>query len=378
MSAALLPVYPRLDIDLVGARGCTLLTADGRELVDLYGGHAVTPLGHAHPRLEAALIEGYRSLDFYSNSLRMAVQQEAAEALLAPSEHLAYAHLVNSGAEANESAIHLARRLSGRTKILAFDCSFHGRTLACLQATGLAGYRARCAVPPLPEHNGWIRFGEAEDLARIDGETAAVICESVPSLAGVLMPPEGYYAALEARCREVGALLIFDEVQGGVGRLGERWYAHQRFGVAPDMVTLAKSLAGGFPAGALLVSQALGDQVEYGELGTTFGGGPLACRMISATARAITELGLLSRVPRIFARVRDGLAGLEGVSVRGAGCLIGVQTPRPAKELRAALLERDLITGTSAEPHSLRLLPPYVISDGELDRFVDAARELLA
>jgi len=183
----LLPVYPRLDLELVGAEGCELHTADGRTLLDLYGGHAVCPLGHAHPELLRTLRESYERLDFYSNSLRMPVQQQAASAVLGASGHLSHVHFVNSGTEANEAALHLARRLSGRSTVVSFDCSFHGRTLASLAATGMAQYRARLSVPQDPALNRYLSFGDPTDLERqIDGSVAAVVCESVPSLAGLL------------------------------------------------------------------------------------------------------------------------------------------------------------------------------------------------
>ncbi|MBW2730848.1 MAG: aspartate aminotransferase family protein [Deltaproteobacteria bacterium] len=377
MSEALLDVYPRLPIHLERAQGQCLYASDGRELLDLYGGHAVTPLGHGHPALTRALCEGHRELDFFSNSLHMAVQRRAAEGLLEGSAHLRHAHFVNSGTEANEAAIHLARRLSGRKKILSFDCSFHGRTQASLAATGLPGYRRRLSVPEDEAFNGFISFGAQDDLAAIDESVAAVLCESVPSLAGVLMPPEGYYPALEARCREAGALLIFDEVQGGCGRLGH-FFAHERFSVQPDMVTLAKGVAGGYPAGALLVTAGIGAAVEHGELGTTFGGGPMACRMIETTARLIREEGLLQRVGQIFARIAAGVKPMEGVKLRGAGCLIGLTSRLPAKMLQKRLLEANILVGTSADPRVLRLLPAYTLTDEEIDRFLDALGSALA
>ncbi len=374
MANRLLPVYPRLDLELVEARGCVLLDAAGREYLDLYGGHAVCALGHGNLELVDTLHRAYATLDFYSNSVRMEVQQQAAEAVLAGSRHLAYAHFVNSGAEANESAIHVARQLTGRRRIVSFGCSFHGRTPGALAATGLESYRRRLTVPENPALNTFIRFGEFEDLHMIDDTVAAVLCESVPSLAGVYMPPEGYYEALENQCRGVQAMLIFDEIQGGVGRLGT-WFAHEKFGVSPDLVTLAKSLGGGYPVGALLTTESIGNRLGHSDLGTTFGGGPVACAMVERVAKIVHRDGLMDRATAIFDRISSGLDGLA--EVRGAGCLIGVQTPRPAKELQSALLERGMMVGTSAEPNTLRLLPPYVLKDEQIDRFLEAFREVM-
>jgi acetylornithine/N-succinyldiaminopimelate aminotransferase len=372
--SALLDVYPRLDFELVRAEGCVLHGADGRRLLDLYGGHAVTPLGHNHPALRQALARQFAELDFYSNSVVMPVQEAAARAVLGDSEHLGAVQFVNSGTEANEAALHLARRWTGRETVVSFDNSFHGRSLASLAATGLPGYQERLSLP-LEGFHRTLPFG-GEGLSVIDESVAAVICESVPSIAGVRMAPEGWYPALAERCRQVGALLIFDEVQGGVGRLGT-WFGHPQFGVQPDFVTLAKSLGGGFPVGALVVAKHLLDRVQYGEVGTTFGGGPLACAMVEATATTIRGGGYLARVGVIFDRVAAGLRA-HGATVRGRGCLIGIETELPAKALRSALLARGMMTGSSGDPTSLRLMPPYVLTDAEIDAFVDAFGDAVA
>lgn len=372
---SLLPVYPRLPITLVRASGSQLWTDDGRCILDLYGGHAVTPLGHGHPDLRAALTEAYGRLDFYSNSLILPEQERAADAVLGASAHLSWVHFVNSGTEANEAALHLARAITGREVVVSFDCSFHGRTLASLGVTGLGGYRKRLTLP-MDEWHRALPFGDSTELgAAITEDTAAVICESVPSIAGVRMPPPGFYEALEARCRQVGAMLIFDEVQGGVGRLGT-WFAHERFGVQPDLVTLAKSLGGGFPVGAVVGTPAIAEAVEYGEIGTTFGGGPMACAMVETTARVIRRDGLMARTGVIFERIKAGAEAL-GATVSGAGCLIGLSTKGPASALRMALLERRMLTGSSGDPHTLRLLPPYILSDDEIDEFLAALADAM-
>lgn len=373
---ALLDVYPRLDLDVVSAEGITLHTADGRAILDLYGAHAVCPLGHAHPALHEALVRQHATLDFYSNSLRMAVQEQAGQAVLADSDHLAHVHFVNSGTEANESAIHLARRLTGRSRIVTLAEGFHGRTLGSLSVTGLPAYRARVPVEVPDSWSATVVLG-ADDLSVIDETVAAAVVESVPSLGGVFLPPAGWLERVAARCREVGALLVLDEVQGGVGRLG-RWWGHAALGEArPDMVTLAKSLGGGFPVAAMVCTAEIGAQVSYGELGTTFGGGPMACAMVSTVSKVVHEEGLMDRVLEIEAHVRRGLAGLDGVEVRGRGALLGVQTPMKASALRDALLSRDILIGVSGEPHTIRLLPAYVTADEALDRFVDALHEVL-
>ncbi len=374
--SALLPVYPRLPLSLVSASGCWLKTANGRSLLDLYGGHAVSPLGHGHPELHGALLAAHDTLDFYSNSLHMPIQERAASAVLSGSEHLDWAHFVNSGTEANEAALHLARRRTGRATVVTFSCSFHGRTLGSLAATGLPGYQKRLSVDvPSPWHRT-IGYGNTADLELIDEQVAAVLCESIPSIAGVLMPEPGWYTDLAERCAEVGAMLIFDEVQGGVGRTG-RWFAHELFGLRPDLVTLAKGLGGGFPVGAVLGTEALASWVEPGELGTTFGGGPMACAMVCAVAEVIKRDGLMERNTVIFDHVRRALSPHTGVTVRGAGTLIGLQTPLPATELRSGLLERGVLVGSSGEANTVRLLPPYVLTDEELDIGLTAILDVL-
>lgn len=374
--SALLNVYPRMDLDLERAEGNLLYLADGRVLLDLYGGHAVCPLGHAHPALHEALVRQHATLDFYSNSLRMAVQERAAAALLGDTTHLARVHFVSTGTEANESAIHLARKLTGRQRIVSLLEGFHGRTLGSLSVTGLPAYRARVPVPVPEAWVGHIGLNDS-DLSAIDETVAGVLVESVPSLGGVFLPDPGWLEAVQRRCHEVGALFILDEVQGGIGRLG-RWWGHHALGQAqPDIVTLAKSIGGGFPVAAMVTTEAVGAQVTYGELGTTFGGGPMACAMVETVARVVREEGLTQRVVELEARLRAGLAGVAGVEVRGKGALLGVQTPMPQGQLRDALLERGIVVGASGQSHTVRLLPAYNTPFEQVDRFLEALVEVL-
>lgn len=374
--SCLLPVYSRLPIKLVRAKECYLFAEDGRRYLDLYGGHAVTPLGHAHPQLVDAISQTWKDLDFYSNSLHVEGQEEAARAVLRAGTHLGFVHFVNSGTEANEAALHVARQNTKRVRVVTFEESFHGRTLGSLSVTGLQGYRKRITVPIPDLWHRSIPFGDVDALELIDDTVAAVLAESVPSLAGIRMAPDGYYQALQKRCREVGALFVFDEVQGGVGRLG-RWFAHEFFDIKPDMVTLAKSLGGGYPVGALVMTKEVGERLSVGDLGTTFGGGPVACAAVRTVARVIHEDDLLERVSQIYARIHDGLGGIEQIRVRGAGCLIGVETSMGASQLRDALLSRGILVGTSGDAHTVRLLPPYTLTDEDIDAFVKAMGEVM-
>jgi acetylornithine/N-succinyldiaminopimelate aminotransferase len=373
---SLLPVYPRLDMRIERARGSELFTDDGRVIADLYGGHAVCPLGHGHEALTAALTSAHATLDFFSNSVRLPWQEEAAAAVIGASAHLRHVHFVNSGTEANESAIHIARRMTGRRTIVALENGFHGRTFGSLSVTGIQSYRKRLGAPAGDDAARFIRLNDPAALEQIDTTTAGVLIESVVSLGGVFLPDAAWIQAVEARCREVGALLLFDEVQGGIGRTGT-WFAHEGMGVRPDVVTLAKSLGSGFPVGAAVTTEAIGAWARDGELGTTFGGAPMAAAMVHTTARLIREEGLMARAASLFPRVRDQLAGLTGVEVRGVGALIGVQTPRPASEVQRALLARDLLVGTSSHPHTLRLLPAYNVPFEFIDRFCAVLAEVL-
>jgi acetylornithine/succinyldiaminopimelate/putrescine aminotransferase len=373
---SLFPVYPRLPITLVRATGSDLFTDTGRRILDLYGGHAVCPLGHGHPELTAALAGAHARLDFFSNSLLMPEQEAAADAVLGGSAHLKHVHFVNSGTEANEAAIHTARRFTGRETIVSLDVGFVGRTFGSLSSTGLAGYRKKLGAQPPAHWHRPIRLNDPAAIEAIDETVAGVLIESVVSLGGVYVPDPAWLAAVAARCAAVGALLIFDEVQGGIGRLGT-WFGHEGMGVQPDLVTLAKSLGSGFPVGAMVATARLGAWATDSELGTTFGGGPMAMAMVHTTASIIRRDGLMDRAVAVFARVRDGLAGLPGVEVRGRGCLIGVQTPMAARDLQAALLDRDILVGTSSQPQTLRLLPAYNLPFEHVDACVGAIAEVL-
>lgn len=373
---SLFPVYPRLPITLVRASGSELFTDTGRRLLDLYGGHAVCPVGHGHPELTAALAGAHARLDFFSNSLVMPEQEEAAQAVLGGSAHLRHVHFVNSGTEANEAAIHAARRFTGRETIVSLDTGFVGRTFGSLSSTGLAGYRKKLGAQPPSHWHRPIRLNDPDAVSAIDETVAGVLIESVVSLGGVYVPDAAWLSAVAARCAEVGALLIFDEVQGGIGRLGT-WFGHEGMGIRPDIVTLAKSLGSGFPVGAMVTTAPIGAWATDSELGTTFGGGPMAMAMVSTTAAIIRRDGLMARATAVFERVRDGLAGQPGIEVRGRGCLIGVQTPMAARDLQAALLDRDLLVGTSSQSQTLRLLPSYNVPFEFVDAVVDAIVEVI-
>jgi acetylornithine/N-succinyldiaminopimelate aminotransferase len=347
-------------------------TTDGARYLDLYGGHAVVSTGHSHPRVVKAIADQAERLIFYSNLVYNDARARAAKKLvdIAP-EPLTKAFFVNSGTEANENAMKIARMLTGRTKIISFEGGFHGRTPGSVSATGLAKYREN--VSPLLEGHVLADFGSVASVeSLLDEETAAVILEPIQSMGGVRMAEPGFYQALREMCDQAGAMLIYDEVQTGMGRTGEFFFAG-RYGVVPDMISLAKGIASGVPMGAVLMTDAIAGEIKTGDLGTTFGGGPLACAALEATVDVIIDERLLENLREnseyLFAELRKMLLVEE---VRGLGYLIGIKFPDgTAKSIQQELLEKKIITGLSEDPSVLRLLPPLTLKRAEIDLFLD-------
>ena len=377
ISSAELPTYTRWPLELVRGRGSTVWDASGKSYLDLYGGHAVAATGHCHPEIVRALREQAGELLFYSNVVALSARTRAAEAIAARAPApLSKVFFVNSGTEANENAMRLARRATGRTDILSFHGGFHGRTADAISAAGLAKYR-ELSKPNVPGHR-LVPFGDlAAVVAALDQRIAAVLIEPIQSLAGVVTAPASYFQSLRRLCDERGAKLIYDEVQTGFGRTGTFFLAG-RHGVVPDLVSLAKGIASGFPMGAVLVSDEIAAPVQPEEYGTTFGGGPLACAAAEATVRVIEEEHLLENVRAGSQRLKTGLSALAGVrEIRGEGFLLGVALDRPGKPVREALMARGFLVGGSDRPDVLRLLPPLVLTAEEIDRFLEAMGQVL-
>ncbi len=374
----LLPVYPQLPLEPVAGDGVWLTTADGRTYLDLYGGHAVALLGYRHPRLLKALASQAESLFFQSNLVPLAVRARAAERLVRfGPPGLVRAFLVNSGAEANENALRLALRATGRRRIVALEGAFHGRTAAAAAVTaGAAG--KWYGFPTTPFEVSFVPRGDLDALAAALGgpqPAAALIAEPVQGVAGAVDLGADYLRAAHALTREAGALLILDEVQCGMGRSGHPFVA-QAWGVTPDLLTTAKGLAGGFPAGAVLVSEEIARGVASGDLGTTFGGGPLACALIEEVIATIEEEDLLARVRAVAADLRRRCQVGPVVGVQGEGFLLGLRTARPAKDVLAALRQRGILAGGSGDPHVVRLLPPLVLEHAHVDLLAEALAEI--
>ncbi|HSB10281.1 MAG TPA: aspartate aminotransferase family protein, partial [Blastocatellia bacterium] len=347
-------------------------TSNGERYLDLYGGHAVVSTGHSHPRIVQAIKDQAERLIFYSNLVYNDARARAAKKLVetAP-DALSKTFFVNSGTEANENAMKIARMLTGRKRIISFEGGFHGRTPGSVSATGLPKYREN--VSPLLEGHVYAEFGNIDSVnSLLDEDTAAVILEPIQSMGGVRMADSEFYQALRTRCDEVNAMLIYDEVQTGMGRTGEFYFAG-RFDVVPDMIALAKGIASGVPMGAVLMTDAIAGEIKTGDLGTTFGGGPLACAALEATVDVIRDERLLENVREnseyLFAELRKMLLVEE---VRGLGYLVGIKfAGGSAKPVQQALLARKIITGLSEDPSVLRLLPPLTLKRPEIDLFLD-------
>ena len=373
------PTYSKFPIALVRGEGCYVWDAEGKRYLDLYGGHAVALPGHCHPRVVAAIQAQAERLLFYSNVVANDVRAVAVKALteLAPAG-LQRVFLCNSGTEANETAIKIARKFTHRMRVVSLADGFHGRTLGALGATGMPKYRDPSY--PVPVQHDYVPYGDlAATAAAVGPDTAAVMLEPIPSMGGIRVAPRAYFEGLRALTRERGALLIFDEVQTGFGRTGTR-FCGEHFGVTPDLVTGAKGAAGGMPAGVVFVREDVAATMKLGDQGTTFGGGPLACAAMAANVRTILAEDLPGNAARVGARWRTALAAVKGVeSVAGLGLMVGVNLDRPAKPVVATLLSRGFITGTcEALPNQLRLLPPLVLTDAMAAEFTAGLASVLS
>ncbi|MDT7778437.1 MAG: acetylornithine/N-succinyldiaminopimelate aminotransferase [Acidobacteriota bacterium] len=377
-----LATYKKFPFAPVSGEGSWVETNEGERFLDLYGGHAVCATGHCHPHVVKALREQAGRLLFYSNVVYSDVRAHAAERLVACApESITKAFFCNSGTEANENAMRMARMKTGRGGIITFTGSFHGRTADAISATYLGKYR-ELGRPNVPGHL-CAEFGSIESVAALTDETvAAVMLEPVQSMAGVRTSAPEFFQELRRLCDERGMLLIFDEVQTGVGRTGSWFFAGSEAAgrVVPDVITLAKALGSGVPVGACLTTEDVAGAIKENDLGTTFGGGMLAMAAVSATLEAIEADGMLGNVRAVEAYLRERLSGVPGVvCVRGLGMLLGVEfNEAVAAKVQKALLERRIITGTSSDPRVLRLLPPLNLSKAEAEIFVEALKDICA
>jgi len=374
----LAPVFSQYPLEVAAASGVWLTNNRGERVLDLYGGHAVAALGYGHPAWTAALARQAQLCQFQSNAVALAVRARVAERLVRFAQlPESCVFFVNSGAEANENALKIALRTTGRRRVAAIEGAFHGRTAAAGAVTWGAQQKWY-GFPRAPFDVSFIPRGDRAAIhATITRRTAAVIVEPVQGVAGAVELGEEFLGALRARCDAVGALLIFDEVQCGVGRTGQP-FAANLYGIVPDLLTTAKALGNGFPCAALLMSAPICAQLAVESLGTTFGGGPMACAAIEAVLEAIESQQLLARVRYLGALIRESCIVGPVSAHQGAGLLVGLRTTRPAKAIQAELLECGILAGTASDPHVLRLLPPFILEDEHVELLRDALRELPA
>jgi acetylornithine/succinyldiaminopimelate/putrescine aminotransferase len=364
----LAPVFAQFPLEVRDARGVYLHTPGGRRVLDLYGGHAVAALGYDHPRWVEALTKQAHLLSFQSNAVPLDVRRRAATKLARfCGLGLETIFFVNSGAEANENALKLAFRMTGGTQVVAVEGSFHGRTAAAGAVTWGAD-KKWFGFPRAPFDVTFIKPTDIDRLGSvIDDQTAAVIVEPVQGVAGAVDLPKAFLEALRFRCSENGSILIFDEVQCGMGRTGHPFAANM-YGVTPDIITTAKALGAGFPVSAMLVAAHVAAYLKTDTLGTTFGGGPMACAVVEAVIDIIESEGLLQNVRERSAEIRERCVVGPVVGTQGAGLLLGLRTSRPAKDVQAQLLEHDILAGTSADPNVVRILAPFVLASEHVEQ----------
>src|ERR1044071_5258844 len=370
-----LATYKKMPIAAEHGEGVWIYTSDGDKYLDLYGGHAVAGTGHCHPHVVNAIRQQAGELLFYSNLVYSNARARAAEKLvsIAP-DALTKPFFCNSGTEANENAMRMARMATGREQVVTFSGGFHGRTADAISATFLGKYR-ELGKPNVPGHLE-AKFGDIESVHGLADETvAAIMLEPIQSMAGVRMAQPDFYRALRELCDERGIVLIYDEVQTGVGRTGQWFFSGSEAsgGVVPDVVTLAKALGSGVPVGACLVTDAIASQIKENDLGSTFGRGMLAMAAVTATLEAIEQDRMLENVQRVEAYLRRRLQENNQVeAVHGLGFLLGIEFKENAATVHKRLLERKIITGTSSNPKVLRLLPPLCLTEAHVHTFISA------
>ena len=365
---ALLPTYAPYPFPLLRGEGDRVFDDRGQAWWDFYGGHCVCATGHSHPTVVKAVAAQAATLLFYSAAAALPVRDRAAAQITAFAG-MDSVFFCNSGAEANENALKVALLLTGRKRLAAFEGGWHGRTLLALSVTDdpkITEPFADQLVPMLRVPFGDLAALEAADFSEIAG----IIVEPIQSMAGIKTASREWFEALRVKCDGSGTLLIFDEIQTGMGRMGTP-FAAQFYGVRPDLITSAKGLASGVPMGALLMTAAVAAKLKGGDLGSTFGGGPLACAALLATVEVIATEGLMANATAAAARLREELIGSVVREVLGEGLLLGLRSAHAAA-LKKHLLSRNILVGGSGDPTVLRLMPPLNVSDGALLALITA------
>jgi acetylornithine aminotransferase len=368
-------VYPLFDVNIVKGEGCKVWDEKGNEYLDLYGGHAVISIGHAHPKYVEMISNQVATLGFYSNSVINTLQQCAACKLGKISGYEDYnLFFINSGAEANENALKLSSFKNGKSRVIAFNKAFHGRTSLAVEITDNPKI-----VAPINSngHTTFVAMGDIDAVrAEIEkGDVTAVIIEGIQGVGGVQIPSATFLQQLQQLCNETDTTLILDEIQSGCGRSG-KFFAHQWAGIKPDIITQAKGIGNGFPVGVVLISPKF--QAVYGELGTTFGGNHLACAAVEAVLDVMENENLLDNVNKVGDWLLAELKKIDGIKeVRGQGLMIGIEFDEPVKDIRRRLLfEERVFTGVSGA-NTIRLLPPLTLTMEQARLFIDKFRKVL-
>ena len=368
-------VYPLFDVNIVKGEGCKVWDENGNEYLDLYGGHAVISIGHAHPKYVEMISNQVATLGFYSNSVINTLQQRVACKLGKISGYEDYnLFFINSGAEANENALKLSSFKNGKNRVIAFKKAFHGRTSLAVEVTDNPKI-----VAPINSngHTTFVAMGNIDAVrAEIEkGDVTAVIIEGIQGVGGVQIPSATFLQQLQQLCNETDTTLILDEIQSGCGRSG-KFFAHQWAGIKPDIITQAKGIGNGFPVGVVLISPKF--QAVYGELGTTFGGNHLACAAVEAVLDVMENENLLDNVNKVGDWLLAELKKIDGIKeVRGQGLMIGIEFDEPVKDIRRRLLfEERVFTGVSGM-NTIRLLPPLTLTMEQARLFINKFRKVL-
>lgn len=372
----LFDVYPLYDVTPEKAKGCYVYDNKGKKYLDLYGGHGVISIGHSHEQYVSAICDQVGKMGFYSNSIKNPLQESFAKKLGSISGCDAYnLFLCNSGAEANENALKMASFETGKSKVIAFEKAFHGRTSAAVAATDNkkinAPINSQQEVVFLPLNNTELL---EKELGKND--VAAVIIEGIQGVGGLNQGSTAFFQDLERLCKQYGAMLILDEIQSGYGRSG-KFFSFQHHGIQPDIISMAKGMGNGFPIGGILISNSI--KASYGLLGTTFGGNHLACAAGHSVLNVIEEEALMENVNLVSSHFLEKIKEVDGIkSIKGKGLMLGVLFDFPVSEMRKALIfEEGIFTGGSADPNLLRILPPLSVTKVEIDSFVEALKRVL-
>lgn len=374
----LFDVYPLFDVNIVKGKGCHVWDDKGQEYLDLYGGHAVISIGHSHPHYINKVNEQLNKLGFYSNSVINKLQVELAERLGRISGYDDYQlFLINSGAEANENALKLASFTNGRTRVLSAEKAFHGRTSLAVEVTNNPKI-----IAPI-NNNGHVTYLPLNDLAAWEhelakGDVCAVILECIQGVGGIKLATAEFAQGLQKLCKAYGTILICDEIQCGYGRSG-KFFAHQWLGISPDIITVAKGIANGFPMGGVLISPEF--KPVYGQLGTTFGGNHLACAAALAVLDVFEEEHLVENANEVGEYLIGRLRAIKNphiLDVRGRGMMIGVDLDVPHKDVRQPLIYQEHCFTGCAGTNVLRLLPPLCLTKAEADLFIDKLNKVFA